>query len=380
MRRLLNPILPLIVAIVVTWTFSAPARAAGAYGVQDDAHFFSPDAVSKAGDLINEIRVGDNRDVLVITYPAIPENLQDSYKSKGKDAFFKDWADQIGTQHRVAGIVILLTKEPAHLEIVVGTQTAHSSFTPADRKELTTKMLEPLKEKENDKALLDGLQFIKERMKRAGSASAAAPNNSNPGNFSPYATPPVGNSPKGFSVGALVCLGVGILIVIAIIIGAVSRGRGYSGGYGGPGGYPPGYSGGSPQGGYPQGGGYGGGGGGFGRGLLGGLLGGALGAWGYERFNQPSNNPNYTPPPGGNYGSSPDQSNANSGDTFGSSSDAGGGDFGSAPDSSSGGGGGGGDFGSSSDSGGGGGDFGGGGGGDFGGGGDSGGSSSGGDF
>ena len=374
MRRLLSLILPLMIAVAGTLALSAPVHAA-AYGVQDNANFFSKETIAKAEDVIRKIRSGDNRDVLVVTFDTLSPDQQDELKSKGKARFYDDWVETIGKENSVSGVVILLVKDPGHLRVGVGNKTREHSFTLDDRDQLEARMLTALNGKQYDDALLTGVDFIKGRMRRSQS-NAAAPLQNSPGSTN-YPTSPIVTHSTGFPVGGFIYAGIAILGVVFLVMSIVNRSRGYGGGYGAPppGGYPPGYSGG-----YPQGGGYyggGGGGGGFGRGLLGGLLGGALGAWGYEKFNQGSSNQNYNPqnPGGGDFGnSSSDQT-----DTSFSST---GGDFGSSSnDSTSSGGGGGGDFGSSSDSGGGGSDFGGGGGGgDFGGGGDSGGGSSGGDF
>jgi hypothetical protein len=283
-------------------------------------------------------------------------------ENKGKERFYADWAEDVRRQFGVEGITILLVKDPGHLQIAVGDRTQRGTFSLDSRDELTKKMLAGLKQHDFDGALLNGLGFINDRIKSrtaAGTNSNTIGNTGNVPTGQPY-TPPVQVNSGGGSWGGLVCLGIGFILIVAIIIGVVSRNRGYNAGYGGP--PPPGYGGG-----YYGGGGYGGG-GGFGRGLLGGLLGGALGAWGYERFNQGGQSSNYIPPPqGGTTDSFGDTSSSSTGGDFGSSSS-------SSSDFGGGGGGGGSDFGG----GGGGGDFGGGGGGggDF----SSGGGSSGGDF
>ena len=353
MRRVLCLILPMLALAAVL--APAPARAAS-YGVRDDSHFFSASAVDQANDLIRQIRSGDDRDVLVVTYEGIPDDKLADFKDKGKDAFFKDWVQEIGRDNRVTGIVILLTKTPGHLQIAVGNKTQRV-FTLADRDQLTSQMLGAVKAKDNDQALLGGLRFIKERIERRASSGQAGAANAPP----PYSSGGTSSSSSGGGFSWL-CLGIGILIVVFVIIRAATGNRSYSGGpgYGAPpppGGYPPGYGGG-----YGGGYGYGGGGGGFGRGLLGGLLGGALGGWAYDRFSRGSgfdSSANAAPPnssAGGDFGSSssgPDTSYSSSGGDFDSSSSSGG-DFGAGS-------GGGGDFGGGDSSS----------GGDFGGGGDS---------
>jgi uncharacterized membrane protein YgcG len=366
-----------MLAFVTTWVAPAPVQAAG--GVQDNAKLFTSATVSSANDLIRQIRTSDHRDVLVVTFPSIPDDRQAELTSKGKQRFYAEWAEDLGKEKGISGVVILIVKNPGHLEIAVGNKTRQGIFTIEDRDELDHRMLARLKEHKYDDAVLEGLQFIKTTMDRHPAKGAVAPPTNTP-YTPPTSTPPVVHQSTGSGVGGLICLGVGILVVVVLIISVVNRNRSYGGGYGAPppGGYPPGYSGPYPQGGGYGGGGYGGGGyggggGGFGRGLLGGLLGGALGAWGYEKFNQGGQSTNYIPQQPGTTGGSPDNTpdqtdtsfsgtggDFDSGSSSGPADSGGGSDFGGGGDS---GGGGGGDFGGGGDSGGGGGDS--GGGGDF---------------
>ncbi len=379
MQRFFNRLFPLIVVILAC---TASLTKAAAYGVQDDGHFFSDEIVAQANDLINQIRTGDNRDVRVATFDAVPADKLHQMEVLGKTPFYEQWAAEIGKHDHVNGVVILMTREPSHLQIVVGNATQRGTFTSADRDELTKLMLGQLRQKQFDQALISGLQFIKQRMDSHPAAAQSAAQPATPSNTpipsypsspsTPSSNPPLTHS-SGAPIGTWLCLGVGILGVVFVIMAMANRNRSYGGpgvgggpGYGAPGippqgGYPPNYAGGA----YPQGGNYGQSGGGFGRGLLGGLLGGAIGSWGYDKIAHGSQSPNYAPPtPGPGGGSAPasqdDTSYSGSGGDFGSPASSGG-DFGSSSDSSSGGG----DFSSGSDSSSGG-DFGGGGGSDSG--------------
>ncbi|MDB5174123.1 MAG: hypothetical protein JWN51_2896 [Phycisphaerales bacterium] len=365
MRRIFKWILPLMACAVALLVLPGAASAAS-HGVEDDGHFFSSDTIAQADRIIQDIKTREHHDVLVKTFDSIPDNMRGRYDPNNKDAFYKDWARQIGRSQNVNGILILATRNPGHLQIAVGQETAKRAFTMADRDALSSQMLAAFKEQRYDEGLLQGLQFIQSRMAQHGAAvgsSSANTGRNSPPVYSSPARPDLHNS--GFSVGGLVCLGIGALLIVFLVIRAFNRNRGYGGGYGGgpppPGGYPPGYQGGYGQGGY----GGGGGGGGFGRGILGGLLGGALGAWGYDQLSGRGGTASGAGPTagagGGDFGASNPQDTdySSTGGDFDSSSSSGG-DFGGGGDS----GGGGGDFGSS------GGDFGGGGGDSGGGGGD----------
>jgi uncharacterized membrane protein YgcG len=362
----------------------APRASAAANGVRDEAHFFSPDAISRAEQTIGQINQKYHKDVLVQSLSQIPQDLQSQLQQEGKDRFFKDWAEQRAHQLGIDGIYILITRTPGRVEVWLGNRTEHL-FTNPDRERLQATLLSAFREKQYDQGLDQAVQFIRQQMDahapaRGGTsptgAAAAPPTNYPQTN---YPAPPRSTSHWGF--GGIACVVIGVIILIMLIRAVVGRSMGgRPGGYyppqGGPG-YPPGGAGYPPAaGGYGYG---GGGGGGFGRGLLGGLLGGALGGYAGEKWAERGQQQGGSVPPpqqgGGDYSSGVDTSGTATGGDFDSGSGSGGGgDFSGGGGGADFGGGGGGDAGSS-----GGGDFGGGGGSDFGGGGDSG-SSGGGDF
>jgi uncharacterized membrane protein YgcG len=358
----------------------APRAAAATSGVRDEAKFFSPDAISRAEGTLRQISQKHQKDVLVETFPSIPQDLQAKFQQEGKAQFFEGWANQLAHQSAVDGVLILITRSPGHIQVWDGNKTSQRLFTQADRTRLSNGILATaFRNKQFDQGLEQAVQFIQQQMDAHGAAqgqtsanSAAAP--PPPANY-PGSTPGSGSS-SHWGLGGIACIVIGVIILIMLARAVVGRslGGGRRGGY-----YPPGGPGYPPQGGpgYPPGaGGYGyggGGGGGFGRGLLGGLLGGALGGYAGEKWAERGQQQ------GGGYAPPPQQGGADAGgiDTSGTSSgadfDSGGGDSGGGGADFSGGGGGA-DFG-----GGGGADFG-GGGGDFGGGGGDAGSSGGSDF
>ena len=352
---------PFIAALLMLCAAARLSHAAGA-GVADNAHIFKPDTVTAADQIIQQIKSQQKHDVRVETYSAIPDDLKGQYSPDRKAQFFGQWAEQIGKQNSITGIVILICMDPGHVEVALGNKTRQRAFTSRDKDDLVAQLATAFKAKNYDAGILDALRTIQSRMaSNIGSAGVAEDSTSNSGGANPgggYSTTPTPtSSTHGFHFGGLVCLAIGVIAIIMLFSAIARRNRGYGYGSPPPGGYPPGYMG---QGGYPPGGYGGGGGGGFGRGLLGGLLGGALGAWGYDRMSHGGGQTGggYVPPPTSSGGSNDvDTSYSSSGSDFDSGT----------PDSSSGA-----DFGSS-DSGGGGGDFGGGGGdsggGDFGGGG-----------
>lgn len=342
-----------------------PVRAASiAPEVRDEAGFFSPDAVRRANEVIQDIERDFKKDLLIETFPTVPADRAEEFKkldSAGRKKFFSDWAIERARAAKVNGVYIMLVKNPGHLQVEVGQETRKKAFTTANREELEERMLKKLREaakapdeaakkKIHDEALLDAVRYVYNTMKANGAGSKvehpAAGNVGERSTHLPPANVPPHRpaSPAGIGLGGILCWGLLIVGIAWVVIGLI---RAFTGGMGGGGGYGPGGM---------MGGGMGGG-GGFMTGLLGGLFGAAAGSWLYDRFFRGDSWG------GGGMGGSAYGSDAPADQPRDTDYSGSGGDFDGRDD----GGGGGGDFGGG-DAGGGGGDFG-GGGGDFGGGG-----------
>lgn len=327
-------------------TFAMGSRAQAQ--VNDQAGFFSADAIKKAEQTIAGIQRRGGRKVVVETFQTLPPELKSSYSNARKNQFYQSWIEERG-KATGSDIHILAVREPAHLEVGANTATRQRAFTPSDHQATSRAMLERFRAKRFDDGLLEGLAMIAATLEERGANSPNADRGANAGNTganpntpvspsapAPRETPraiPTGGICGGGGIGGWLCLIIGALAIVTIVRRIAGARR--SVGYGGRPNYDPRT--GQPY--YPPGG--GGGGGGFGSGMLGGLLGGILGGAAYDHFlgghgNQASA---ATPPPdptpfGGGGGGGGDVS---SGGDFGSSDFSSGGDFG--------GGGGGGDFG-----------------------------------
>jgi hypothetical protein len=332
---------------------------AASSGVRDEAHFFSPDVVSQAEQVIGQIEQKHHKDVLVETLPAIPPDLKGQYDPQNKEAFFEKMANTRAKAQGVDGIYVLITRDPPHLQVMPGNNTRQRLFPLSDRDAVRDQLLTSFKQEKFDQGLLDMVRGIQQRMDaNARNAGSSGGGIVVPGNNAPRSNGPVfPTQNRGWSMGSLACILIAVVLFVIFIRGIFGRsgGQGYPGGGYQQGGYP---QGGYPQGGYPPQGGYGygggGGGSGFGKGFLGGLLGGALGGYAAEKWTEHGQQGGgYVPPAtggGGDYSAPADTSFDSSG---------GGGDFGGGGGGGDSGGGGGGDFGGGGggDSGGGGGDF-----------------------
>jgi uncharacterized protein len=347
--RHLNRSIAALAGLVFALLFTcSPARA----DVRDAAGFFSTDAVAKANELIGQVRQKHGKDVIVETVSSLPDAPADA---AAREKYFQDETSRRGKAAGIKGLYILISRNPSSLYAGVDPDTQAKLFTLEDRGRLKELLIQRFKAKDFDGGLLSGMRMVDETMaahasgrSTAAPAGAAPPRSSGSGAGSSGSTgsgtskaPAPVAKPRTMGLMGWVCLGAGVLIVLAIVRGFMRRRQMPPGGYGmqQPGYGQPGYG----QPGYPpqqQG-------GGFGRGILGGLLGGVAGGYLYDQMRGQGNEAQAAPPPPADPSSSslgaPD-STSGFGD-FGDSG-GGGGDFG----------GGGGDFGGG-DSGGGGGDF-----------------------
>ena len=316
-----------MLGILAALVIGTGACLAGGGGVVDNGAFFSEQVKSDATKMIAEMERTLRKDLAIETFREIPASVKEGVNMQDKAAvghMFQQWALKQAKQKGVNGVYVLLNKEPAHLEIGVGSDTQKVAFTLKDRDALVTLMLAKLRAHQNDDALRDGVNFVSATMKshtagHARTGTAPVPVTSHPAQSS--------GSSSGWILKAVI-----VGLVVWLIIGVVRAIFGRMGG-----GATAGQMG-------------GGGGGGFMSSLVGGMFGAAAGMWMYDQFfsNHGSNSA---------YGA--DRNDASGGDSGFSGQDSdyntSGGDFGGSDSGSSGGdSGGGGDFGGGGDSGGGG--------------------------
>jgi uncharacterized membrane protein YgcG len=239
--------------------------------VRDEAGFFKPQTVAQANEVIKEIKQRYKKDLLVDTVRHVPEGKRREATSPDTDVkarFFADWAIGRAREEGVNGIYVLITREPGHVEVVVGNHT-RTVFPDEDRRHLEHILLAHFREKEYDEGLLEAVRYVRSALAnepRSGGAATPA-GAEHPGLR--------GADGAGWSLwhwlglGLVVLLGVWLLsAVIRALTGAGAQPA--PGGYTGPGG-PAGYGPAS-------------GGGGFFSSLLGSMFGAAAGSWLYDRF------------------------------------------------------------------------------------------------
>lgn len=263
--------------------------------IRDTAAFFSETSKAEAGRNITELGRRFKKDLVIETFREIPEAMRQGVNLQDKPAvnrLFEQWTVQQAKQLRVNGIYILLTKDPAHLQVVVGDETQKNAFTLKDREALASLMLARLRAKQNDEALVEGVNFVTTTM-ASHAAARARP-------AAAVAAPAARNeSSSGLGTILLVVLGIAVVWLVVGVIRSLSRSSGAAAGAGT----------GAVS-----------GGGGFFSSLLGGMFGAAAGMWLYDQFSDHH---------GSAWGANQDQSSSGEGGFSGRDSDysSSGGDF-----------------------------------------------------
>ncbi len=139
---------------------TVPASAANvAPIIKDDGKFFSGDAVTKANKKIKEIAQTYDKDLLIETFPEIPESRKKDYNPEDKSKFFEKWARDQAHENAVNGVYVLICKKPSHLQVEVGNETQKKAFTRNDRDKLAKLLIANFKEKKFDEGLLEAVDF-----------------------------------------------------------------------------------------------------------------------------------------------------------------------------------------------------------------------------
>ena len=194
-------------------------------GLRDNGAFFSEPAKAEASRNIGEIGKRFKKDLVIETFQGIPEDFKSGVDLRNRasvNRFFEQWTVRQARQQGVNGIYILLSKEPAHLQVVVGNETQNKAFTLQDRDALVATMLARLRNKQNDEALLAGVNFVAATMKSHAVARSGgpAPKRSETANAE--------SSPWGWVLAAV--LGAVAAWVVVGIIRSIFRAGGNTGG------------------------------------------------------------------------------------------------------------------------------------------------------
>ena len=274
----------LAVAVVLVSLSMAQATSAG---IQDAAGFFRQEAIATAEQQIAAIRKKFGKDLRVETYASLPTDRADQYTPEKRTEFFATWAYQRAKALGVDGVIVLICKDPAFLQVEVGDRTKQKAFTLANRDHLRDLLVTAFKQRQFDDGLRQAVTYYGTTLQtnlgasgRGSRPSVAPAPGVHPSRAAPQESPP--STPQ---VNRSLLWIVGLLAVAGVCLWMLFRRRSgaeeYRGAQSGSGYAPYEYRGAPPSMGYPPphsryGGGWGGG---FGRGFGGGILGGLLGGW-----------------------------------------------------------------------------------------------------
>jgi len=132
--------------------------------VLDGGMFFSEEAVSEADGVIGAIKQAYDRDVMVETYSAVPDDLKDELARDGRDKFYENWLNRRAKLLGVRGVFVLMTREPGRVQVGVDRPTRARAFTVADRETLRETLGSAFRARLFDRGLLEGVRFIRRRM------------------------------------------------------------------------------------------------------------------------------------------------------------------------------------------------------------------------
>ena len=138
--------------------------------IKDEAKFFSPDAVKKADKEIRDLYRQHGFDLLVETFPVVPGDQTEHVKamsSAERGKFFRNWATERSELNVVNGVYILITKEPAHLEIII-TPKARRIIDQEAFEKLRGQILRQFRDKHFDEGLQGAVDFVRERVTARG--------------------------------------------------------------------------------------------------------------------------------------------------------------------------------------------------------------------
>ena len=135
--------------------------------VKDDGKFFSAEAVEKANRVIGEIEHQFHRDLVIETFATVPADKVDQVKgmdAKAREEFYHKWALERARSEQLNGVFVLITKEPKHIQAVVGDQTQQKAFTLHDRGRLVEGLTKAFRREAYDTGLLEAVDFVHKTM------------------------------------------------------------------------------------------------------------------------------------------------------------------------------------------------------------------------
>jgi uncharacterized membrane protein YgcG len=156
----------LMPALLTIWLgLAGTASAVFPPPIKDEAKLFSAEAIDKANKKIKEIYSTSKKDLIIETYPSVPEGktLPDDAKKRGE--FFKEWARARAKESGANGVYVLICKSPGRVQITVDDDTAKKAFRAKDLSALDKKLIEAFKAKKFDEGLVEAVDLVAAALK-----------------------------------------------------------------------------------------------------------------------------------------------------------------------------------------------------------------------
>jgi hypothetical protein len=151
----------LLPALLVVWLgLAGPASAVYPPPIKDEGKFFSAEMVDKANKKIKEIYSATKKDLVIETYPGIPEGKKLPEDKNKIGEFFAEWAKARSAELGVNGVYVLICKSPHRLQIQPDAATGKRAFTAKDRERMQQKMIAAFKESKFDVGLKEGIDVV----------------------------------------------------------------------------------------------------------------------------------------------------------------------------------------------------------------------------
>ncbi len=137
--------------------------------VKDKAHFFKDETIRKVDKMAREIAKEFDRDVVVETVLAVPEDQKERVKAmtaEDRTRFFSNWCTDRAEVTVTRGVYILICKDPPHLALEI-TKESQSAFGKEGHDKMLNALLKAFHEKKFDEGILAAMEFARDRFAAA---------------------------------------------------------------------------------------------------------------------------------------------------------------------------------------------------------------------
>ena len=162
MRRASPP--AVTVCLFTLALLSAGAPRAGAGTLRDDGNFFSPDAEQRVMQTLDRIQSRHAKNVVVETYASPPSGIPTGGDERSRNAAYDQWMQRRGRDVG-ADVLILVTRNPSHVQ--VGSSQAmqgSGAFTADDHRQTTALILPAFRQRQFDEGITEAVAFIDRRL------------------------------------------------------------------------------------------------------------------------------------------------------------------------------------------------------------------------